>query len=507
MQRFSHCARPAASAVLRRILLRPFSTSSPSLSTSSSPAVWRVDNPYTGEIHCEVPLHPTSSLPSLLSSSSSAQLSWSSSPLPTRQSLVLAFADALLSLKPQLAHDVTACMGKPLTQALAEVDTAIARARSLAQQAPHALRPIQLASPSHAPHLQRRVTKEPVGVVLSLCPWNYPLLCAVNSVVPAVLSGCSVLLKHSDRTPLVSEAFAAAFRTAGAPAHLVQHLHIDHPQVAQLVRHPSIKYVQFTGSVKGGSAVYQAVAGGGRFIDVGLELGGKDAAYVMDDADMDSVVANVVEGALYNAGQSCCAVERVYLHSRIADVFIAKAVEVVGKDWRVGDPMQAGTTMGPLAQPGQVERIVGRVKDAVGKGAKVLVGGVGVEGGGGGGGKGRMMAPTLVVGCKEGTELMEEETFGPVVACQVVGGDEEAVRLINGGRYGLTASVWGRDVERVEGVGGQLDVGTVYMNRCDVLDPELTWSGRRDSGKGFSLGELGFLPFVRAKSWNLKTKP
>ena len=504
MQRLTRHVRPAASSILRRRLTRLLSSSSPSSPSSPPPSTWKVDNPYTGEIHCEVPLHPASALPHLLSASASAQRSWATSPLPTRQSLVLAFADALLSHKRRIAEDVTACMGKPLTQALGEVDTCVARARSLAQQAPHALRSIDLPPHPSNPSLHRRVTKEPVGPVLSLCPWNYPLLCAVNSVVPALLSGCSALLKHSDRTPLVAEAFSSLFQQAGAPAHLVQHLHIDHAQVAELVRSPLIKYVQFTGSVNGGRAVYAAVAAS-RFIDVGLELGGKDAAYVMDDADLDSVVANVIEGALYNAGQSCCAVERVYLHRSIADAFISRAQEVVGKEWMVGDPMVSTTTLGPLAQPHQARRIAGRVRDAVLGGAQVLVGGEEVTHEGKG--RGRFLSPTLVVGCREGMDLMEEETFGPVVACQVVEGDEEAVRLMNGGKYGLTASVWGKDVERVERVGRQLDVGTVYMNRCDVLDPELTWSGRRDSGKGFSLGELGFLPFVRAKSWNLKTKP
>ena len=477
-------------------LARAFATSSTAASS------WKVDNPYTGAVQCEVPLHPAASLPSLLSLASTTQRSWSSSPLSDRQSLVLAFADRLAANKARVAADITNCMGKPISQALGEVDTCIGRARSLVAQSDAALAPMEFGQLKASPSLRRRVTKEPVGVVLSLCPWNYPLLCAVNSVVPAVLSGCSVLLKHSDRTPLAAEAFSSFFADAGAPRGLVQHVHVDHDTVARLVKEPAIAYVQFTGSVGGGRAVYTAV-GRERFIDVGLELGGKDAAYVMDDADMDSVVDNVLEGALYNAGQSCCSVERVYLHRAMAGAFIERAQAVIAKAWSIGDPSKPSTALGPLAQPGSAERIVQRLRDAQAKGARLLHGGTAAlhEG------KGRFLIPALVVDCPEECELMREETFGPVVACAMVDGDEEAVRRINGSRYGLTASVWGRDVGRVEELGRKLDVGTVYMNRCDVLDPELTWSGRKDSGKGFGLGQLGFLPFIRSKSWNLKTKP
>ena len=474
------------------------------LSTASSSArVWRVDDPYTGDVF-EVPLHSAAQTSQLLHSAHSYQHRWRTSPLAQRQQLCSAFADLLGVHRERIARDITRQMGKPITQALGEVDTCIARARSLVAQSEVALAnivPLSTRSGSGPADLVRYVAKEPVGVVLSLCPWNYPLLCAINSVVPAVLAGCTVLLKHSDRTPLASEVYSSLFREAGADAALVQHLHVDHEQVAQLVADPHVGYVQFTGSTSGGRAVYQAVAHN-RFIDVGLELGGKDAAYVAEDADVATAASGVVEGALYNAGQSCCAVERVYVHRSVADQFIAAATEAVRTQWKAGNPHLPATQLGPIAQPRHIDTILPRIKSAVADGAQLVCGGerTSVDG------AGRFLAPTLLVGCKQSSDIIQQETFGPVVPVVLVDSEQQAVSYINDSRYGLTASVWTRQQAVAERVGRQLDVGTVYANRCDVLDPELTWSGRRDSGKGFGLGELGFLPFIRSKSYNMRIK-
>ena len=462
-----------------------------------------MDDPYTGDV-LEVPLHSTSQTIQLLHSSHSFQSRWSTSPLAQRQQLCLAFADLLAANKRRIAADITRQMGKPITQALGEVDTCVARARSLVAQSEVALAPITPLSSRTGKgpaDLVRYITKEPIGVVLSLCPWNYPLLCAVNSVIPAVLSGCTVLVKHSDRTPLAAEAFSSLFREAGADPSLVQHVHIDHDQVAQLISNPHIGYVQFTGSVGGGRAVYKAVANS-RFIDVGLELGGKDAAYVAEDADMSTAVAGVVEGALYNAGQSCCAVERVYVHRSVADKFIAAATEIVRSQWQPGNPHQPDTQLGPVAQPHHIDTILPRIKAAVRDGAQLVCGGekVTVEG------KGRFLSPAFLVHCQQSSDIIQQETFGPVLPLVVVDSEQQAIAHINDSRYGLTASVWTTQQATAERVARQLDVGTVYANRCDVLDPELTWSGRRDSGKGFGLGELGFLPFIRSKSYNMRIK-
>ena len=471
--------------------------------SSSAPKAWKVDNPYTGKIHCEVPLHSDADVAAIVAAASKAQRSHyaaSSSGLRDRQLLCGRFCDLLQQQRQSVAADITGMMGKPITQALGEVDTCISRARSLIAQSASALAAVPASAAFPSSSLSLRIEKEPIGVVLSLCPWNYPLLCAVNSVIPAVLAGNAVLLKHSDRTPLVASVFSSLFATAGAPAHLVSDLQITHEQVATLTQHPSIGYIQFTGSVEGGRAVYRRV-GESRFIDVGLELGGKDAAYVAADADMDTAVAGVVEGALYNAGQSCCAVERVILHSSIAQQFIARAKEIIAEQWRAGDPSLAETALGPLAQPAAPARIASMVAAAVSDGAKLVTGGKAMQHEG----RGRFLSPALVVGCSRDSVLMREETFGPVVACAEVSSDEEAVELINHSRYGLTASVWSRSTERIERVAAQLDVGTVYGNRCDVLEPELVWSGRKDSGKGFGLSPLGFLPFIRTKSYNIRS--
>lgn len=457
-----------------------------------------MDNPYTGDIVTEIQTLTQKQAEDKVALAEKAFQQWKTSTLQTRQQLIRRWLDAMSKEGDAIALSVSEQMGKPLGQAKGELETAIKRARALVEMAPRALAEHPITQDPQ-PNLLRKITKEPIGVVLALCPWNYPLLCAVNSVVTAVLCGDSVLLKHSERTPLVADAFERAFAAAGAPAGLVQAFHADNALVARIVSHPTIKYVQFTGSVTGGRAVYKAVAEK-RFIDVGLELGGKDPAYIAADADLNYAIPNVVDGGLFNAGQSCCAIERVYVHEKHYDAFLDGARKLMS-EYVLGSPLDSSTTLGPIAQPHHPALLKQHVDDARQHGARILIGGEQTTDKAG---KGRFFQPTLVADATHEMRAVAEESFGPMLTVTKVSDDEEALRLMNDSCFGLTASVWTNDLERATRLASGLEAGTVFMNRSDFLDPYLSWSGRKDSGKGIGLSEMGFAPFVRTKSWNFR---
>jgi acyl-CoA reductase-like NAD-dependent aldehyde dehydrogenase len=309
-----------------------------------------------------------------------------------------------------------------------------------------------------------------------------------------------VLIKHAVRTALCGEAFARCFSAAGAPEGLVTAVDATHATTARILARPEVSFVSFTGSVRGGHEVYAEAAR--RFIDAGLELGGKDPAYVAADADFDHAVANLVDGAFYNAGQSCCGIERIYVHSQLYDRFVEAAVAEV-KKLRMGDPLDAQTTLGPLAQPGAPEKLAAQVEEARAKGGRVLCGGAPTRHEG----KGRFFDPCVVADATHAMHgLMVEESFGPVVGIARVKDDDEAVRLMNDSPYGLTAAIWTRDQERAFRIGAQVETGTFFMNRCDYLDPSLPWTGVKDTGKGMSLSRYGFLSLTRRKSFHLRTQ-
>jgi acyl-CoA reductase-like NAD-dependent aldehyde dehydrogenase len=347
----------------------------------------------------------------------------------------------------------------------------------------------------YEPAFHLRIEHEPLGVVLDIAAWNYPLLIAVNVVVPALLAGNAVLLKHSAKTPLAGVHFERAFASLPVP-HLVTNLVLTHEETERLIQDERVDHVAFTGSVAGGRAVHRTAAQ--RFIDVGLELGGKDPAYVAEDADPDFAVANVVDGACYNAGQSCCAVERVYVHEKLAGWFLERAKKLVD-EYVLGDPLDEKTTMGPLASAAALDVLEKQVADARKRGARVLAGGRRLEGA-----RGPFFQPTLLADCPNESAVMQEESFGPLVPVLVVKDDDEALRHMNDSRYGLTASVWTRDRARAERFVRELEAGTVYQNRCDYLEPSLPWTGVKDSGKGSTLSRYGFYQLTRRKSVHLR---
>ena len=449
-----------------------------------------VDDPFTGEAACEVPLADEASIGVTLDRVHDAARAWKSSALDERVALCERAVTHMERHAGAIAADVTRMMGKPLTQALGEVKTCAARARTLMSLAESALSDVVLPA---LPGFERRIVREPLGVVFDLPAWNYPLLTAVNCVVPAVLAGNAVLLKHSPRTPLCSAHFARAFAEAGAPAHLVEALDCDHPASERIVGDRRVDHVVFTGSVFGGHRIVEAAAR--RFLHPGLELGGNDPAYVAPDCDLEKTVDGVVDGAIYNAGQSCCAVERVYVHRSLDGRFLEMAEPLV-RAYVLGDPTSGTTTLGPIAQPNHVPELEALVEDARHRGARILVGGKKASVGG----RGRFFEATLVADGDHSMKLFRQETFGPIVSVMVVDSDEEALARMNDSSLGLTASVWTRDRDRASRFARALEHGTVFMNRCDYLDPSLPWSGWKDSGRGVGLSALGFEALTRPKS-------
>jgi acyl-CoA reductase-like NAD-dependent aldehyde dehydrogenase len=423
---------------------------------------------------------------------------WSRLSRDERAQKLHAMVDALVSKKAELALELTLQMGRPIAHAPSEIEGFAERARAMIRIGLEALDGARLPE---KPGFERRIERVPLGVVLVLSPWNYPYLTAVNVLVPALLAGNVALLKHSDQTPMVADRLVAAAREADIPDDVFTALDASNEEVARWVADPRVAFVAFTGSVEGGRAVSRAAAG--RFVGTAFELGGNDAAYVLEDADVERAAESVVEGALFNAGQSCCAIERAYVHEAVYDRFVEAAVEAARR-WTLGDPRDPSTMLGPVVRTRNAERIRESVHAAIATGARSLLDPKAFTGAERGL---PYLPPSLLIDVDDAMEVMAEETFGPVLPIARVAGDDEAVARIDRSRFGLTAALFGRDVERARRIAGELDVGTVYMNRCDVLDPELPWVGVKDSGRGVTLSRHGYDALTRPKSIHFKLKP
>jgi acyl-CoA reductase-like NAD-dependent aldehyde dehydrogenase len=452
----------------------------------------RTLSPVDGRVYVERPMTPRAEVDAVVARAASAARSWRKVPLERRQQLVAALIDAVSARAPELATELTWQMGRPISQTPGEIKGFADRGHTMIRLATEGLADVV---PPGKDGFKRFIRREPLGVVLVLSPWNYPWLCAVNAVVPALLAGNAVILKHSDQTPLVAERFVEAGLAAGLPEGLFQYVHLSHPATAALVQDPRIDYVAFTGSVEGGRAVHRAAAD--RFIHVGLELGGKDPAYVRADADLEWTADNLVDGAMFNSGQSCCAIERIYVHASVYDRFVARAVETT-RAYLLDDPTKATTNLGPVVRSGAGDAIRAQVAAAVAAGARALIPDGLFRN------DGCYVAPQILIDVDHRMDVMREETFGPVVGIMKVSSDEEAIRLMNDSRYGLTASIWTGDDDAAEAIGAELETGTVFLNRCDYLDPELAWVGVKDSGRGATLSTVGFEHLTRAKSFHLR---
>ncbi|MEZ6048240.1 MAG: aldehyde dehydrogenase family protein [Planctomycetaceae bacterium] len=453
-----------------------------------------VTNPFDQSVIAELPSETEASLEQKLKQARAAFLTWKKLPLAERTRIVTAGLDKFRQAEEEIVRNVTLQMGKPLSQAQGEFNTVFDRAAACIELAPEALADDLLPK---KPGFERRIRQEPLGVVFDIAAWNYPLIIPTNVIIPALLAGNTVIIKHSAKTPLCGLAFEKAFGDLEIP-HLVTNVILNHQQTEQLIADSRIDHVSFTGSVEGGRKIYRHVAE--RLIDAGLELGGNDPAYVAEDADLDFAVANVVDGAMYNAGQSCCAVERVYVHESLYDRFVEKAQEII-QAYEVGDPLAEGIGMGPLASRNALDELENQVNDAVQKGATLLCGGGRLPKA-----QGNFFAPTLLKDVPQQSLIMQEESFGPLLPVMKVKSDEEALELMNDSRFGLTASVWTASVERAEKFAADLNAGTIFQNRCDYLDPLLPWTGWGESGKGSTLSQYGFVYLTQRKSIHFRTE-
>ena len=454
-------------------------------------------SPVDGSVYVERPYAAPEDIAQALTRAVRAGEVWRDVPVAERAEVCARAVDAVVAARDDIAGEITWQMGRPIRYSPAEVGGFEKRARHMIAIAPEALADIGIGDREG---FTRFIRRQPLGVVFTVAPWNYPYLTSVNSVIPALMAGNAVILKHSAQTPLAAERYAEAFDSADLPTGVFQFLHLDHPSTAKVIRAPEVDFVAFTGSVGGGEMVEAAAHG--RFIGVGLELGGKDPAYVRADADLDFAVENLVDGAFFNCGQSCCGIERLYVHERVYDSFVGGFADLVGQ-YKLGDPTDPETTLGPMVRAEAADFVRAQTSDAISAGAKALIDPSGFDADGEGT---PYLAPQVLTGVDHSMSVMTEESFGPVVGIMKVGSDDEAVDLMNDSCFGLTASIWTADETAAVAIGGRVDTGTWYQNRCDFLDPALAWTGVKLSGRGCTLSALGYEALTRPKSFHLRTK-
>jgi len=454
-------------------------------------------SPVDGRVYVERALDDSAAIDRALERAHAAQRDWARRPLAERTALLGRAVDAFVARGGEIAPEISWQMGRPVRHAPGEVRGFEERARYMLSIAPDALASLD---PGEKPGFARRIKRVPLGVVAVVAPWNYPYLTAVNAVWPALIAGNAVVLKHSHQTPLCAERFAEALAAAELPAHVFQYLCLSHADTTRLMADPRIASVCFTGSVAGGRAVIEATARG--FATAGLELGGKDPAYVRADADLPHAINSLTDGAFFNAGQSCCGIKRIYVANAVYAEFVAGVVELTHR-YQLGSPLDPDTTLGPVVRTSAAEFLRGQVKDAVDRGARQLIdvrrfpaSRAGTA----------YLAPQVLVDVDHSMPIMREESFGPVVGIARVASDEEAVRLMNDSDYGLTAAIYSRDAAVAEALGDRLETGTVFLNRCDYLDPALAWAGVKNSGRGCTLSRVGFEQLTRPKSYHFRIK-
>ena len=453
----------------------------------------KIVSPVDGRVYAERPVASGAEIEAAVARAKVARKAWGEITVRERAKFLNHLVDALLGRNDDIVPELAWQMGRPIRYG-GERKGVEERSRYMIDLAESALAPVEKPGKEG---FRRWIAREPLGTVMVIAPWNYPFLTAVNSIVPALMAGNSVLLKHASQTLLVGERFAEAMQAAGLPDGLFQNLVLNHADTESLIASGQVDHVNFTGSVEGGRRIERAAAG--TFATLGLELGGKDPAYVRADARLDHAVENLVDGSFFNSGQSCCGVERIYVHADVYDRFVEGFVETA-RGWTLGNPLDPATVVGPMAQPKFADLVREQTAEALRKGARAHL-------------QTRhdldepsspYLAPEVLTNVNHQMSVMREESFGPVVGIMKVADDDEAVTLMNDSPYGLTASIWSQDLDDVAKLGARVETGTVYANRCDYLDPALVWTGVKDTGKGGALSEIGYHNLTQPKSYHLK---
>ncbi|AYM57840.1 aldehyde dehydrogenase family protein [Agrobacterium fabrum] len=451
-------------------------------------------SPIDGSVYAEREAMSLEAARAAVSNARRAQKDWARRPLEDRVQLVLKGVARLNEMVAEVVPELAHMMGRPVRYG-GEFKGFNERSNYVASIAADALAPLVI---EESGNFERRIEREAHGVVFVIAPWNYPYMTAINTVAPALMAGNTVVIKHAAQTLLVGERMVRAFVEAGVPEDVFINVFLDHGTTSALISESLFNFVNFTGSVEGGRAIERAAAG--TFTGLGLELGGKDPGYVMEDADLDAAVDTLMDGATYNSGQCCCGIERIYVNENLYDAFVEKSVAWVS-NYKLGNPLVEETTLGPMANKRFAKVVRAQIADAVSKGAKALVDPNLFPADDG---DGAYVAPQILVNVDHSMEFMTEETFGPAVGIMKVKNDDEAIALMNDSKYGLTASLWTQDATRAGRIGREIETGTVFMNRADYLDPALCWTGVKETGRGGSLSVLGFQNLTRPKSYHLK---
>ena len=421
---------------------------------------------------------------------------WKQFNLKERKIIVSKFVENFLKNNKEIEEQLCRQMGRPISQCPGEMRGFKERALYMIEKSDEALQKIISKKDSEFDNF---VSKDPLGTIFIIAPWNYPYNTSVNSIVPSLLAGNCVILKHSSQTPLCAEQLNKALIDSAIPDGVFQYLHLDHASTSKIISDNRIDHVLFTGSVSGGRQVKKAI--GERFINAGLELGGKDPAYVRKDCNLQHAIENLADGSVFNSGQSCCGIERIYVDSEIYENFV-EGIKNFTEQYILDDPLKEQTNLGPVVKLSSATFIRNHIKEAISKGAKDIIDNknfkISED-------NNCYVSPSVLIDVDHSMSFMMDETFGPTVGIMKVNNEEQAVKLMNDSPYGLTACIWTSDKEFAFTFGKKIHTGTFFMNRCDYLDPGLAWTGVKDTGIGVTLSVLGFDHVTRAKSYHYRT--
>ena len=458
-------------------------------------SIQKTITPIDNSVYLERPLSTQNEIDDVIENSKKSFQSWKSTSIDDRIKIINKFIDNLIALKPEVSKEICWQIGRPISQCGNELRGFEERSRHMVEIAKESLRDIPATKNDE---FDNYIYKSPLGVIFVMAPWNYPIITATNTIVPALLAGNTIVIKHSSQTPRCAELISQAFDNTGLPEGVFQFVHTDHQACEKIIADPRIAHVVFTGSVRGGQEVKKYI--GTRFINVGLELGGKDPAYVRSDADLNHAIENLVDGAMFNSGQSCCGIERIYVDQSIYKDFI-DGFKTITEQYKLGDPSQEDTNLGPVVRLSAANFIRSQISEAEKQGAKRLIDeskfSIAKD-------DNCYIAPQVMIDVDHSMRFMMEETFGTAVGIMPVKDHHEAKQLMNDSPYGLTASIWTKDLDFAKEFGRDIETGTFFMNRCDYLDPALAWTGVKDTGVGCSLSVLAFDQFTRPQSFHMR---